>query len=113
MLEVHGVITHPEINLQVPAASKLAVADLERDRHLVVLVQGLVEALALVGLHLDVVRGRERDEAARCSEDGEGREQHDWRRAAVLWVFRGVELESSRCGNGQVARNLAGVAKRV
>jgi hypothetical protein len=113
MLEVHGVIAHPEINLQVPAASKLAVADLECDRHLVVLVQGLVEALALVGLHLDVVRGRERDEAARCSEDGEGREQHDWRRAAVLWVFRGVELGSSRCGNGQVARNLAGVAKRV
>jgi hypothetical protein len=106
-------IAHPEINLQVPAATEFPVADLERDRHLVVLVQRLVEALALVRLHLDVVRGRERDEAARCSEDGERGEQHDWRVAAVLWVFRGVELGSSRCGNGQVARNVAGVAERV
>jgi len=52
-------LTHPEINLQISAAAKLPVADLERDCHLVVLVEGLVEAFALVGLHLDIVRRRE------------------------------------------------------
>ena len=52
-------LTHPEINLQISAAAKLPVADLERDCHLVILVEGLVEAFALVGLHLDVVRRRE------------------------------------------------------
>jgi len=49
----------PEIDLQVSAAAKLPVADLERDCHLVVLVEGLVEAFALVGLHLNIVRRRE------------------------------------------------------
>lgn len=51
-------LTYPEVNLQVSTAAKLPVADLEGNRHLVVLVQGLVEAFALVGLHLDVMRRR-------------------------------------------------------
>jgi hypothetical protein len=52
-------LTHPEVNFEISAATKLPVADLEGDCHLVVLVEGLVEAFALVGLHLDVVRRRE------------------------------------------------------
>jgi hypothetical protein len=35
-----------------------------------------VEAFALVGLHLDVVGGRQGEQAARRSEETEGREQH-------------------------------------
>ena len=70
-------LTHPEIDLEIPTASKLSVADLECDSHLVVLVQRLVEAFTLVGLHLDVVCRYEGEEAARRSEDCERLEQHD------------------------------------
>ena len=63
--------SYPEINLQIPASSKLPVANLERDCHLVVLVQRLVEAFALVRLHLDVVRGGEAEEARHRSESGD------------------------------------------
>jgi hypothetical protein len=69
-------MAHPEINLQVPTASKFPIADLERHRHLVVLVERFVEAFALVGLHLDIVRRRERKQAARRSEEGERWKQH-------------------------------------
>jgi hypothetical protein len=51
--------THPEVNVQVSATAKLAVADLEGDGHLVVGVQLLVEAFARVGSELDVVGGGE------------------------------------------------------
>ena len=52
-------LTYPEVNFQVSAATKLSVADLEGNGHLVVLVQRFVEAFALVSLHLDVVcRGK-------------------------------------------------------
>jgi hypothetical protein len=117
--EVRQCTAHPEINLQIPASAKLAVADLEGNRHLVVLVQRLVEAFALVRLHLDVVRGGERDEAARGSEDGERGKQHGWPRAVsccavvLCWCLEASSLGSSPCGNGQVARNAAGVAKAV
>lgn len=66
----------PEVDLEVPAAAKLAVAHLECDRHLVVLVQLLVEALPHVRLHLDVVRRHEPDEGARRCEDREDGEPH-------------------------------------
>jgi len=55
-----GGCLDPKVNFQVAAASEFPVADLEGDGHLVVLVQGLVETLALVGLHLDAVRRRSR-----------------------------------------------------
>lgn len=38
--------TNPKIYVQVPRAAKFSVADLERDRHSVVLVQSLVEAFS-------------------------------------------------------------------
>lgn len=38
--------TYPEINLEVPAPSKFPVADLERNSHLIILVQCLVEAFS-------------------------------------------------------------------
>jgi hypothetical protein len=44
------------LQIQVPASSKFAVADLEGDGHPVVGVQHLVEALARVRSELDVVR---------------------------------------------------------
>ena len=47
--------THPKINLQIPRAAKLPVPDLERDRHLIVLVQDLVVAFLGVSAHLNVV----------------------------------------------------------
>jgi hypothetical protein len=62
--------TDPEIDLQVSAPAKLSVADLEGDRHLVVLVQLLVEAFSRVRLHLDVVGGRQPEQAARGRKDG-------------------------------------------
>jgi hypothetical protein len=47
----------PKVNVQVAGAAKLAVADLVRDRHDVVLVQGLVETLGAVGGQDNVVGG--------------------------------------------------------
>jgi hypothetical protein len=48
--------TYPEVQIQVPTASKLPVADLEGNGHPVVGVQHLVEALARVRSELNVVR---------------------------------------------------------
>ncbi len=50
-----GDRSYPEVDVEVPGAAELAVADLEGDGHLVVLVQRLVEALATVGRELDIV----------------------------------------------------------
>lgn len=69
-------MTHPKVNFQIAAAAKFPVADLEGNCHLVVLMQRLVEAFALVGLHLDVVGGGQREEAARRGENSKGRKQH-------------------------------------
>lgn len=55
--------TYPKVDLQIAAAAKLAVTDLEGDRHLIVAVQCLVEAFARVGAELDVVGGGEPDPA--------------------------------------------------
>ncbi len=63
---------YPKVNLQVTAAAEFPVADLERDRHLVVLVQLLVEAFALVRLHLDVVCRCEGQQTARRCEEAKG-----------------------------------------
>lgn len=49
--------TYPKVNVEVACAAKLAVADLEGDGHGVILVEGLVEALAAVGGKDDVVSG--------------------------------------------------------
>jgi hypothetical protein len=78
-------LTHPEFDVQVPASSKLAIADLECDCHLVVLVQLFVETFAHVGLHLDVMGGGQGEERARCYEETERREQHacEWCGAAL------------------------------
>ena len=50
-------LAYPKVNIKIPASSKFPVADLERDRHFVVLVQHLVKAFAHVRLHLDSVCG--------------------------------------------------------
>lgn len=89
---------YPEVNLQVAAAAEFPVANLEGDGHLVVLVQLLVEALALVRLHLDIVRRCERQQAARRCEETEGREQHLFggRRGCCVWRV-GVVGRPQRC----------------
>ena len=56
------VRTYPKVNVQTPATAKLPVSDLERNRHLVVFVQRLVEALPRVRFQLDVVRAGETTE---------------------------------------------------
>ena len=70
-------LTHPEINLQVSAAAKLPVADLERDCHLVVLVEGLVEAFAGVSPELDVVCGHGGEPRQRRDQESRRGESHD------------------------------------
>lgn len=66
-------MTYPKINVQIAAPTKFSVAHLKRDRHLVILVQRLVEALAGVCSHLDIVRiadGEEGDEGEKEPEYG-------------------------------------------
>lgn len=79
-----GGRAYPEVNVEVACATKLAIADLVGDAHLVILVQALVEALEAVGRQDDVVcrGGRRRDggdeespcggEEVHCSMDSEG-----------------------------------------
>ena len=71
----------PEIDFQVARAAEFPVADLERDGHFIVLVQDLVEAFALVGAELDVVREGGGGEKAQ-EGGGKGLESHfgRWRR---------------------------------
>jgi len=47
--------SYPEINLQISCAAEFPVSHLEGHGHLVILVEGLVEALPAVGWQLDVV----------------------------------------------------------
>jgi hypothetical protein len=65
--------TYPEINIEVTCAAKLAIADLEGDRHLVIPVQGLVEALEAMGRQDNVVRGGSLKGDSRSEECPRGR----------------------------------------
>ncbi len=87
-----GTIAYPKVNLQVPAAAKFPVADLEGDCHLVVLVKRFVEAFALVCLHLDVVRQRVLQQATRRSEKGKRREPHACRSRDAAQSCRGGDF---------------------
>lgn len=48
-------LTYPEVDLDVTTAAEFPVADLESNGHLVIGVEGLVEAFARVSPQLDVV----------------------------------------------------------
>lgn len=50
---------HPEIDFEVPSATKFSIANLEGDGHFVVFVELFVEAFSGVGAHLDVMRQRD------------------------------------------------------
>jgi len=72
--------TYLEIDVQIATATKLLVAHLERDRHLVFLVKLFVEAFARMRFHLDVVRiaedeegGDDQEESIDQRHDGRGR----------------------------------------
>ena len=60
--------THPEVNLQISRTAKLSVSNLEGDRHLIILVEDLVEAFSLMGAQLNVVRKRSGEEAQEGGE---------------------------------------------
>lgn len=60
--------TYPEIDFDIAGATKFPVAHLERDGHLVILMQLLVEALSAVGRKLDVVGHRCREQPG-CREE--------------------------------------------
>ena len=62
---------YPEIDVKVAGAAELPVADLESDGHLVILVEGLVEALPAVGWQLDVVCHCRREEPG-CQQQRRG-----------------------------------------
>ena len=62
-----SVHAYPEVDVQVLAAAKLSVADLECHRHLVVLVQLLVEAFSRVRAEIYVV-GESRAQQRACEE---------------------------------------------
>lgn len=67
-----GKEAYPEVNVEISATTKLAIADLEGDGHPVVRVQLLVEAFARVCLQLDVVcRADGKETAESCIEEGE------------------------------------------
>lgn len=84
-------ITYPKVDVQIPTTPEFSVADLECDRHLVILVQHLMEALARVRFHLNVVRIAEGkqgcEEEQKCSElHHDGRESADWSMSLVIEV---------------------------
>lgn len=74
--EMQGGFSYPEINLQVSASTKLPVADLEGDGHLIVRVQLFVEAFPRVRFHLDVVGGGKAQQATEGCKGSNGGEQH-------------------------------------
>ena len=46
---------YPKVDIEVAAASKFPISNLECNCHLVILVEFLMEAFSRVGAHLDVV----------------------------------------------------------
>ena len=94
-------MTYPEINVQISTPSKFSVAHLERDRHLVILVQRLMKALAGVCSHLDVVR------IADGEEGDEGEEEPEYRGHDGCWCRLG-----RRYGQSGVGLYLLRIAKR-
>ena len=101
----YGAIAYPKVNLDVSAAAKFSVANLEGDGHLVVLVKRFVETFTLVGLHLNAVRQRRRQQAARRSKKGKGREPHDCRgRVLSTGDFVNIHGDASCCPQMQGCR---------
>ena len=66
--------SYPEINVEIASTAKLAVANLERHSHNVILVQFLVETFASVGRQDDVVSGNDL-ESRPCGQEGLGGEE--------------------------------------
>jgi len=88
------VWAYPEIYIQIPTTPKLPIAHLERHGHLVVLVQGLVEAFARVRFHLDVVRicqSQQRSQPDQQAQQG----RHD-RRGLEVVVMMGLKFDMPR-----------------
>lgn len=63
--------TYVEIDVEVPRTAKLPVADLECDRHFIVLVQFLVEAFSRMRLQYDVVGEDGGEEGGRGHKGGD------------------------------------------
>ena len=55
---------YPKVNIQTASSTKFAIANLERDRHLVVAVEVFVETFAAMSRKLDVVGNSSANQAA-------------------------------------------------
>ena len=56
--------TYPKIYIEIPSTAKLSVPNLKSDRHLVILVEGLMKALSAMSSKLDIVRNGSTKQAA-------------------------------------------------
>lgn len=63
--------SYPEVYLQISCAAEFPVSHLEGHGHLVILVEGLVEALSAVGWQLDVMCYCRREEPG-CQKQRRG-----------------------------------------
>lgn len=63
--------SYPEVDLQISCAAEFPVSHLEGHGHLVILVEGLMEALPAVGRQLDVVCYCRREEPG-CQQQRRG-----------------------------------------
>lgn len=83
---------YPEVNFEVAASAKFAVADLEGDSHLVVRMEEFVKAFARMCLELDVV-GDARTQ--QCRNGNEYSKDHIWLElSAVVVCVRKCHLDA-------------------
>ena len=69
MLTRPPVVAYPEVYFEISRRSKLSISNLERDRHLVILMQLFVEAFPSVCRELDIVRLSDPQEAGGCEKE--------------------------------------------
>jgi hypothetical protein len=75
---------YPEVNFEVTASTKFAVADLEGDSHFVIGMQEFVKAFSRMRLELDIMS----DGSSQQRRNGnEYSEDHFW-----FWVGRGLRF---------------------
>lgn len=87
--------TYPEVNLKVPATTKLPVADLESNGHLIILMQCLMEAFSRVCLELDVVTGHG------CDPPKGGDQKDCCRESHFVYAFSGMQKTKLQYGSGE------------
>lgn len=103
------LLTYPKVYVQVAGRPKFPIADLVGHCHLVILVQGLVEAFPAVGWELDIMRSRGRQQAGRQQKSGgRGHEHAVSLSCRVLFVRQMVAVGGVRTALDFQELNLAG-----